>query len=74
MCNLWTGEHIFIWTGNSSTDARIPDRLVCRCGAFYFNGKPANVTSNESFVNIRKELKIGYLGNINPIGSDPDVP
>lgn len=31
MCNQWTNEHTFIWCGNTTTDARALDNLLCVC-------------------------------------------
>jgi hypothetical protein len=49
MCNIWTNEHVFIWWGSStSTDARPLAKLVCRCGAYHYDGTPANLTVSDS--------------------------
>ena len=39
MCNLMTGEHVFIWISGDSTGIP-PKHLICKCGQFRFDGKP----------------------------------
>jgi hypothetical protein len=41
MCNQLTNEHAFTYASGSAS-AKIPDYIVCRCGAFRFDGKPTN--------------------------------
>jgi hypothetical protein len=31
MCNTWTSEHVFMWTGGSTTNAKPPDDTPCQC-------------------------------------------
>lgn len=33
MCNIWTHEHTFVWTGDSTSNAEPPSDLVCVCRA-----------------------------------------
>lgn len=41
MCNQYTNEHVFVWISGDSGLAKPPDYLVCQCGQFRFDGKPA---------------------------------
>jgi hypothetical protein len=64
MCNIWTNEHVFIWYGNSTSDGRTPEGLVCRCGAFRYDGKPANITINKELKLFHKPLTLS--GELEP--------
>ena len=59
MCNIWTNEHTFIWMSSSTTNAEPPAKLICKCGAYHYDGTFANITTSISIHNdIYKELRI----------------
>jgi hypothetical protein len=31
MCNPWTGEHVFFWSGSSTLTTTPPDDAHCKC-------------------------------------------
>ena len=43
MCNIWTNEHVFLWTDGTSRPT-IPTWVTCQCGRFRFDGMPTLAT------------------------------